>query len=250
MEGLASMRKIGSLGLTIGASIVAVSAGTFILAFAYGKSGQMAEGVANAGSAPIPDRPDWNWDVRPILSQNCFSCHGQGMQKAGLRLDLQKAAYDPIPEDKNKRAIVPGNPRKSELHKSIISTDPDHKMPPKAAHKILSARDVAVIERWIAQGAQYKLHWGYITPTIVKPEKTKWDSQVVNEIDRYIYAQLAKEGLSPSREADRETLINRVTLDLTGLPPTLEEVDAFVNDKAPKRLREAGRSPAGLGGIR
>jgi hypothetical protein len=226
------MRKIGSLGLTIGASIVAVSAVSFIfLAFAADKSGQVAEQVADAGSAPIPDRPDWNWDVRPILSQNCFSCHGQGVQKAGLRLDLQKAAYDPIPEDKNKRAIVPGNPGKSELYKRIVSTNPDYKMPPKEAHKTLSGHDVAVIERWIAQGAVYKPHWAYIPPTIVKPEKTKWDGQAVNEIDRYVYARLAKEGLSPSFEADRETLINRVSLDLTGLPPTLEEVDAFVNDK-------------------
>jgi hypothetical protein len=228
------MRKIGSLGLTIGASIVAVSAGAFaFLAFANDKSGQVAEEVANAGSVPIPDRPDWNWDVRPILSQNCFSCHGRATQKAGLRLDVQESAYGPIPDDKNRRAIVPGNLRKSELYKSIISTDPDHKMPPKEAHKTLSTRDVAVIERWIAQGAQYKQHWAYMTPTIVKPKQTKWGSQAVNEIDRYVYAGLAKEGLSPSPEADRETLINRVTLDLTGLPPTLEEVDAFVNDKDP-----------------
>jgi hypothetical protein len=228
------MRKIGSLGLTIGASIVAVSAGAFaFLAFANDKSGQVAEEVANAGSVPIPDRPDWNWDVRPILSQNCFSCHGRATQKAGLRLDVQESAYGPIPDDKNRRAIVPGNLRKSELYKSIISTDPDHKMPPKEAHKTLSTREVAVIERWIAQGAQYKQHWAYMTPTIVKPKQTKWDSQAVNEIDRYVYAGLAKEGLSPSPEADRETLINRVTLDLTGLPPTLEEVDAFVNDEDP-----------------
>jgi hypothetical protein len=223
------MRKIGSLGLTIGASIVAVSAGVLLVG-SYDRSGQAADAAA---SASIPDRPDWNWDVRPILSQNCFSCHGQAVQKAGLRLDLQKAAYDPIPDDKNKRAIVPGNPRRSELYKSIISTDPDYRMPPREAHKTLSARDVAVIERWIAQGAQYKQHWAYIAPTIVKPEKTKWDGQAVNEIDRYVYAKLTKEGLSPSPEADRETLINRVTLDLTGLPPTLQEVDAFVDDKDP-----------------
>jgi Protein of unknown function (DUF1553)/Protein of unknown function (DUF1549)/Concanavalin A-like lectin/glucanases superfamily/Planctomycete cytochrome C len=227
------MRKIGSLGLTIGASIVAVSVGTCaFLAIANDKSGQAAAETTNAASA-IPDRPDWNWDVRPILSQNCFSCHGRATQKAGLRLDVQESAYGPIPDDKNRRAIVPGNLRRSELYKSIISTDPDQKMPPKEAHKTLSARDVAVIERWIAQGAQYKQHWAYIPPTIVKPEKTRWDNQAVNEIDRYIYAKLAQEGLSPSSEADRETLINRVTLDLTGLPPTLEEVDSFVNDKDP-----------------
>src|SRR5215475_7269093 len=228
------MRKIGSLGLTIGASIVAVSAGAFaFLAFANDKSSQMTEEVANAGSAAIPDRPDWNWDGRAILSQNCFSCHGRATQKAGLRLDVQESAYGPIPDNKSRRAIVPGNLRKSELYKRITSTDPEHKMPPKETHKTLSARDVAVIERWITQGALYKPHWAYITPAIVKPEKTKWDGQAVNEIDLYVYAKLAKEGLSPSPQADRETLINRVTLDLTGLPPTLEEADAFVNDKDP-----------------
>src|SRR6266849_6381684 len=182
-KGLASMRKIGSSSLAIGASIVAVTAGILL---AHEKSGQVADKVADAGSAPIPDRPDWNWDVRPILAQNCFSCHGQSTQKAGLRLDIQKAAYDPIPEDKNKRAIVPGNPGKSELYKRIISTNADYRMPPKEAHKTLSAHDVAVIERWITQGAVYKPHWAYVTP-----DKTRWDSQAVDEIDRHVYARLA-----------------------------------------------------------
>ena len=171
--------------LMIGASVVAVSAG-ILVACAHDKAGQ----VADASSA-IPDRPDWNWDVRPILSQNCFSCHGQGTQKAGLRLDIQKAAYDPIPEDKNHHAIVPGNPAKSELFKRITSSDADFRMPPKEAHKTLSARDIAVVERWIKQGAHYKQHWSYIQPTEVKPDRTKWDGQAVNQIDRYIYAKIA-----------------------------------------------------------
>jgi hypothetical protein len=217
----------GSLSLLIGAGVVAVTAG-ILAACAHDKGGQ----VADAGMA-VPDRPDWNWDVRPILSQNCFSCHGQGTQKAGLRLDIQKAAYDPIPEDKNRRAIVPGNPSKSELFRRITSSDADYRMPPKDSHKTLSAHDIAVIERWIKQGAHYKQHWAYITPTVVQPERTRWDGQAVNPIDRYVYARLAKEGLAPAPEADRETLINRVTLDLTGLPPTLQQVDAFVADKDP-----------------
>ena len=221
------MVKASPLSLMIGASVVAVAAG-ILVACAHDKGGQ----VADAAQA-IPDRPDWNWDVRPILSTNCFSCHGQGTQKAGLRLDIQKAAYDPIPEDKAHHAIVPGNPGKSELFKRITSTDPDFKMPPKTAHKTLTDREVAIVERWIKQGAHYKQHWAYITPAIVKPERTKWDGQAVNEIDRYVYAKLAQEGLKPAPEADRETLINRVTLDLTGLPPTLAEVDAFVADKDP-----------------
>jgi hypothetical protein len=214
--------------LMIGASVVAVTAG-ILAACAHDKGGQVAD-----ASQAIPDRPDWNWDVRPILSQNCFACHGQGTQKAGLRLDIQKAAYDPIPEDKNHHAIVPGNTGKSELWRRITSSDADVRMPPKDSHKTLTAHDVAVIEKWIKQGAHYKQHWAYITPTEVQPERTKWDGQAVNEIDRYVYAKLAKEGLSPAPEADRETLINRVYLDLTGLPPTLQEVDAFANDKDPK----------------
>ncbi len=222
------MAKFKPSVLLAGASIVAVTAG-ILVACAHDKPGAVAE----AGMAPIPDRPDWNWDVRPILSQNCFACHGQGTQKAGLRLDIEKAAYGDIPEDKGKRALVPGNINKSELWKRITSNDVDVRMPPKESHKTLSPHDIAVIERWIKQGAKYKQHWAYIPPAVVKPEKTKWDDQAVNSVDRYIYAGLAKEGLQPAKEADRETLINRVTLDLTGLPPTLQEVDAFVADKDP-----------------
>jgi hypothetical protein len=221
------MRKIGSSSLMIGASVVAVTAG-ILVACAHDKPGQ----VADAASA-IPDRPDWNWDVAPILSQNCFSCHGQATQKGNLRLDTKDFAYGPIQGEKDKHAVVPGNLNKSELYRRIITTDADYRMPPKEMHKTLSAHDVAVVKRWIEQGAKYKQHWSYIAPEVVKPEKTKWDGQAVNPIDRYVYARLAKEGLSPSPEADRETLINRVTLDLTGLPPTLQQVDAFVADKDP-----------------
>jgi hypothetical protein len=221
------MRKIGSSGLMIGAGVVAVAAG-MLVACAHDKGpGQVADAAA------IPDRPDWNWDVRPILSQNCFQCHGQAAQKGGVRLDVEKAAYAEIVEDKGHRSVVPGNPGKSELYRRITTTDAELKMPPKEQHKTLSPRDVAIIERWIKQGAHYKPHWSLITPVVAEVSKTKWDGQAINQIDRYVYAKLAKQGLSPAPEADRETLINRVYLDLTGLPPTLQQVDAFVNDKSP-----------------
>ncbi|MGZ3279446.1 MAG: DUF1553 domain-containing protein [Caulobacteraceae bacterium] len=223
------MRKFGSSGLMIGAGVVAAAAG-ILVACAHDKGGQVAE----AGGAPIPDRPDWNWDVRPILSQNCFYCHGQAAQKGGVRLDIEKTAYAEIAEDKGHRAVVPGNLGKSELYRRIVTTDGELKMPPKDQHKTLSPREIAIIERWIKQGAHYKPHWAFITPAEVQPQKTKWDGQAVNPIDRYVYARLARQGLSPAPEADRETLINRVYLDLTGLPPTLAEVDAFVADKDPK----------------
>src|SRR5262249_20483967 len=163
--------KIGSSSLMIGASVVALTAG-LLLAFGPGNGGQAAGTsagkLADEGGPPIPERPDWNWDVRPILSQNCFACHGPGTQKAGLGLDLQKSAFGPIPEDKKKRAVVPGYPVKSELYRRITSTDVDYKMPPKDSHKTLSARDVAILERWITQGAVYKQHWAFIPPSIVK----------------------------------------------------------------------------------
>ena len=126
------MRKIGSLRLMIGASIIALSAGTSIfLAFADDKSGQVAKEVADAGGAAIPDRPDWNWDIRPILSQNCFSCHGQSVQKAGLRLDLQRAAYDPIPEHKSKRAIVPAIRARASFISGSSPTTPTSRCRPR-----------------------------------------------------------------------------------------------------------------------
>jgi hypothetical protein len=184
-----------------------------------------------AGGEAIPAHPDYNWDVRPILSQNCFQCHGNNTQKAGLRLDVAKVAYGRIPEDRSRRAVIPGDPDHSELIRRVTAADIDERMPPVSTHKVLSAREVAILRRWISQGSKYKEHWAYIAPKVVKPGPTPWDERAVNPIDRYVFARLKSAGLAPSPEADRETLINRVTLDLTGLPPTLSEVDAFVADR-------------------
>ena len=222
------MRKFGP-ALYLAAGGLAASA---LLLAACQNYGQQKANLADASEA-IPDRPDYNWDVRPILSQNCFQCHGNGAKKAGLRLDRAEAAYGKIPEDPGKRAIVPGNPKRSELFKRITSTNPDIRMPPMEAHKTVSVRDVAILERWIKQGAKYKDHWAYLPAKVVKPARTEWEKRAVNQIDRYVFAKLKEKGLSPSPEADKETLINRVTMDLTGLPPTLAEVDAFVADSRP-----------------
>ena len=186
-------------------------------------------------AASLPATIDYNWQVRPILSQNCFRCHGlaTSTRKAGLRLDLAENAYAKVPEDLEKRAIVPGRPGESELIRRITTTDADERMPPKDTHKVLSPVEIATLVKWIEQGAEYKKHWAYIEPARVKPKASQFDARASNDIDRYVYARLETEGIKPSAEADRETLINRVTLDLTGLPPTLEEVDAFVADKRP-----------------
>ena len=223
------MQKARVLGLT---AVVLAGAASIAALMGACSTYDQPKAVAEASKA-VPDTVDWNWHVRPILSQNCFGCHGSGSQKAGLRLDDEKVAKGDLPENKGKHAIVAGNPGKSEIMKRILSTDVDFRMPPKDTHKTLTPLEIATLQKWIQQGAKYKQHWAYIAPKEVKPERTEWDKQAVNPIDRYIYAGLKKANLSPSPEADRETLINRVTLDLTGLPPTLAEVDAFVADTSP-----------------
>jgi Protein of unknown function (DUF1549)/Planctomycete cytochrome C len=173
-------------------------------------------------------RLDYNWDVRPILSDNCYRCHGPDAKsrQAGLRLDQKDSAYA--------QAIDPGKPDQSELMKRITSKDPTYRMPPPTASaKPLTAAEVATLREWILEGAEFKPHWAFVAPIKVEPPAVPAGSSVVNVIDRFILARLEKEGLKPSREANKETLINRVALTLTGLPPTLNQVDAFLADKSP-----------------
>ena len=183
------------------------------------------------------DEPvDFNFQVRPILSENCFRCHGPdaGGRKAGLRLDIAAAAYAALPESPGKHAIVPGSLSKSELVRRITATDADERMPPAAAHKTLTREQIDTLTRWVQQGAEYKPHWAYIPPRKAAPPASSFAERAISPIDAFVFARLGKAGLQPSPETDRETLINRVTLDLTGVPPTPAEVDDFVADKSPK----------------
>ena len=223
------MRKL-RFGLFAG--LAGIGAAALLAGVLQVSGGQPA--MAGNGAPTVPDKIDYNFDVRPILSDKCFSCHGHdpGTRKASLRLDTSEDAYAKMPEDPRKRAVVPGNPNKSELLRRVLATDPELRMPPASRHQTLSPYEVAVLTKWIKQGAHYEKHWAYIVPTEVKFGSTPWDAKAVNPVDRYVYDRIAKAGFAPSPEADRETLINRVTLDLTGLPPTLADVDAFVNDKS------------------
>ena len=180
----------------------------------------------------VPQRPlktiDYNRDVRPIITK-CFTCHGHDPKQiqAGLRLDLRDGATKKLAD--GLFAIVPGHPEKSELVKRVFATD-DAIMPPKSSNKILSAEDKTTLRRWISEGAEYKEHWAFIKP--VRPalpavKETTWPR---NPIDRFILAKVEERGLKPSPEADKRTLIRRVTLDLTGLPPTSQEVAAYLAD--------------------
>jgi hypothetical protein len=173
---------------------------------------------------------DYNRAVRPLLSNHCFQCHGPDATKrqAGLRLDDADAALKPA--DSGARAIVPGRPDQSELVRRVFADDPDEVMPPPDANKPLRPEDKQTLKQWIAQGAKFQTHWAFTAPQRPPLPPVKDAAWPRTAIDRFILARLEAEGLRPSPEAERATLIRRLTLDLTGLPPTPAEVDAFLAD--------------------
>ena len=181
------------------------------------------------GGAADPEKIDYSRDIRPLLSNHCFQCHGPGGKpKGGLRLDLREDALRELKS--GARALVPGNPAKSELVRRILSADPDEQMPPAETRKPLKAAEKELLKRWIAEGAEYGAHWAFVPPRRVEPPAVKNAAWPRNPVDRFILARLEREGLAPSPEADKVTLLRRATLDLTGLPPTPAEVDAFLAD--------------------
>ena len=179
------------------------------------------------------DRLSFNRDIRPILSDACCQCHGPDdkQRKAGLRLDEKASALKPA--ESGVAAIIPGHVETSELIKRLISDDDNLRMPPQGSGKTISPKQIVLIKRWIAEGAEYQGHWAFIPP--VRPEVPKAASaqpEGLNPIDAFIRSRLECEGIAHAPEADKTTLIRRVSLDLTGLPPTPAEVDDFLNDKS------------------
>jgi hypothetical protein len=176
---------------------------------------------------------EFNRDVRPILSNNCVLCHGPDPKtlEGGLRLDQRDGAIAKL--ESGHVAIVPGDVAASELVKRILSQNPDEQMPPKSSGKSLTTAEINILKQWIAEGAEYQGHWAFLAPVRRDPPTTKFESSVRNNIDRFILARLETAGLAPSAEADKIALLRRVTLDLTGLPPTPSEVDLFLADMAP-----------------
>ncbi len=178
--------------------------------------------VVSAVEPPLPEKIEFNRDVRPILSDNCFFCHGNdaGHRKAKLRLDVRDEAL-------LKEAFVPGKPDESELVARLFTDEEDDLMPPPDSHKKLTDTQKEILKRWVAQGAEYQQHWSYERPVKAAiPAGT-------NGVDVLVQKRLAEKGLKPSPEADRRTLIRRLYMDLLGLPPKPAEVTAFVNDTAP-----------------
>ena len=186
------------------------------------------------GKEPEPARSpggrvDFQHDVRPILSDVCFNCHGPDPEKrkAKLRLDTEAGAFADLG---GYHAIVPGKPSASPLYKRIVSKDPDEKMPPPKSGRQLSATQIKLLKQWIEQGAKWQSHWAFQTPERPPVPKVRKSSWPRNPLDHFILARLELERLSPAPEAAKLTLIRRVTLDLTGLPPSPKEVDTFLAD--------------------
>jgi hypothetical protein len=180
----------------------------------------------------IPDTISYNFHVRPILSDKCFACHGPDANKreAGLRLDIAEEAYKALKEKPSAHALVPFKPKASEVFLRISATDSAQIMPPISSNLKLTTREISVIEKWIKQGAKYERHWAFNpprTPGIPKVENEDW---VKNEIDYFILQKQEQNGVKPNPEADKERLLKRLSLDLTGLPPSIELMDKFLAD--------------------
>ena len=212
-------------------SLLAIAGSLALSGCDGGNAASSQQGSPPAGAVTF------NSHIRPILSDKCFSCHGfdKTTREAGLRLDTAEGAYAPLEDDKTKRAIVPGDPEGSEVWRRITSTDPDMIMPVPDFHKPLAPREIQLITRWIEQGAKYQEHWSFAPlekPPV--PPVVKHADKVANPIDAFVLANLELEKLEPSAEADKATLLRRLSLDLIGLPPSPQELEAFLSDTRPE----------------
>ena len=194
-------------------------------------------------SAGLPEVVDFNFHIKPILSDRCFKCHGPdaNQRKGDLRLDLPEHAYAGTTGEKNKAgfALAPGNLKNSEVFQRIISEEENYMMPPPESNLTLSVKEKALIARWIRQGAAFKPHWSFVMPEKAALPEISHDGWAKTEIDRFILRGIEGQGLEPSPEAEKSTLLRRATLDLTGLPPTPAEIDDFLADESPKAFEKA-----------
>ncbi len=212
----ASLKLSGALALALGA--------------AFDAQPSVAQVTAPQVAAASGPSVDFSREVRPILSQNCFTCHGPADERGGLRLDLSEGLFGDR-GDEGGPVVVPGSADESPLYQRIILEEGRRRMP--RDRDPLTSEEIATIQRWINEGAEWNSHWAFIAPERPAPPPVMARDWVRNPIDDFVLARLEHEGLSPSLEPDRATLIRRVSLDLTGLPPTMAEVDAFLSDDSP-----------------
>jgi len=188
---------------------------------------------------PVP--VDYNREIRPLLADKCFHCHGPdaGNRQADLRLDTPDGAYAALASDETLHGIVPGSPDRSTIFQRILASDPAEKMPPPESNLKLTASEISLIRKWIEQGAPYQKHWAFLAPVKHPVPVNRGDQWGRNLIDAFVLEKMRQHGLEPNPPAASESLLRRVTFDLTGLPPTLEELDAFLNDPDPNAYEKA-----------
>jgi hypothetical protein len=201
----------------------------FALAAVWAGLAALASRGAPPAEAPLPDRVDFNRDVRPIFSEACYQCHGpdKNHRKAGLRLDTREGIFG------KRGGVVPGKPAESEVYLRLVAADPAERMPQAESDKKLTPRQVALVKKWIEQGAEYRGHWAYEKPVRPAVPPVAEKTFVRNPVDHFVLAKLREVGLGHAPEADRVTLIRRLSFDLTGLPPTRAEVSDFLADQSP-----------------
>lgn len=191
---------------------------------------------SSEGTAKIPDKVDFNFHIRPILSDRCFTCHGPdaSQRKEDLRLDTREGALAALKDYEDRYAIVPHNPEASEVFLRVNSKDTSLVMPPVSSNMKLSEYEIKLIKKWIEQGAEFKPHWSLVPPQMPELPTVDQDSWVTNEIDYFTLKKMEEAGLSPNPRADKVHLLKRVSFDLLGLPPTLEIQQKFLNDDSPE----------------
>ncbi len=219
--------------------IVAILVCLIVMLYAF-KSGAFTSPKDDYVGMKLPDKVDYNFHIKPILSDNCYTCHGPdaNKRKAGLRLDLAEDAYSELPENPGKFPIVAGKPGKSAIYEHIVSDDPDVLMPPPDSKLALNSYEKKLIKKWIEQGGKFEKHWAFKTPEKNKVPNTVDVEWPQNEIDGFILAKLEEHNLSPSPKAGTETLIRRISLDLTGLPPKRKVVEDLIKNPSDELLEK------------
>ncbi|MEM9648688.1 MAG: PSD1 and planctomycete cytochrome C domain-containing protein [Bacteroidota bacterium] len=205
-----------------------------VLSSCQGKKSEYASVLEGESNMQVPDSIDFSFHIKPILSDRCFACHGpdKNAVEGGLSLNKPEDAYAAIGENKDRYAIVPGDLEKSELVQRILSEDPNLVMPPQESNLTLSEYEKELLKKWVEQGAVYKKHWAFVAPDNQEVPVIEEDDWSQNEIDKFVLDKLNSRGFSPSKKADNEQLIRRLYFSITGLPPSVEQVDAFMRDSS------------------
>ena len=216
------MKKIYIIGLIVVFVVIAV------VTFRY---------ITNGSSGRTADQEvSYNFQIRPILSDKCYACHGPDANKreASLRLDIAEEAYKALKEHPKAHALVPGKPELSELFLRVSSTDTSYRMPPASSNlPALNPEEIELIRKWIEQGAKYEKHWAFVAPVKAPLPKVKKEQWPKNEIDYFVLHKMEEKGLEPNEDADKAKLLRRICFDITGLPPTPGMIDSFLNNSSP-----------------